>query len=59
MQPLDHVNSQFRRRATAMRTAAQQQRFENDEQRARMRALRDENRELRRRTRLDETSVPE
>jgi hypothetical protein len=57
MQPLDRVNAQFRRRAATMRTATLQQRFANDEQRARLRELRTENRALRRRARLDGADV--
>ncbi len=57
MQPLDRVNEQVRRQAVDMRTATLQQRVENDEQRARTRLLRDENRALRRRARLDEPSA--
>ena len=58
MQPLDRVNAHFRLSAEAMRTAALQQRLENEEQRARMRVLREENQTLRRRSSLQEV-VPE
>jgi hypothetical protein len=53
MRPLDRGNAEFRREAATMRAAALQQRFENDEQRIRMHALRGANRALRRRARLD------
>jgi hypothetical protein len=53
MPPLDRDNAQFRRSATAMQKAALQQRAENEEQRTRMRVLRDANQALRRRARLD------
>jgi hypothetical protein len=53
MQPLDRDNLQFRRDAAAMRTATLRQRAENDEQRVRVRALREANRALRGRARLD------
>jgi hypothetical protein len=54
MQPLDRDNMQFRWDAAAMRTATLRQRVENEEQRSRLRALREANRALRGRTRLDE-----
>jgi len=53
MQPLDRGNAQFRRDAAVMRTATLQQRAENDEQRARMRVLREANQALKTRARLD------
>jgi hypothetical protein len=53
MQPLDRGNAQVRREAAVMRTATLQQRSENDEQRARMHALREANRALRRRVHPD------
>jgi hypothetical protein len=53
MQPLDRDNAEFRRDAAAMRTATLQQRAGNDEQRARMLALRDANHALRKRARLE------
>jgi hypothetical protein len=58
MEPLDRVNAHFRLSAEAMRTATLQQRLENEEQRARMRVLREENQTLRRRSSLQEV-VPE
>jgi hypothetical protein len=53
MQPLDRGNAEFRRDAARMRVATVRQRSENDEQRARMHALREADRALRRRARLD------
>jgi hypothetical protein len=58
MEPLDRVNAHFRLSAEAMRTATLQQRLENEEQRARMRVLREENQTLRRRSCLEDV-VPE
>jgi hypothetical protein len=52
MQPLDRDNV-HRRDAAPMRTAILQQRAGNDEQRARMRVLREANDALRERPRLD------
>lgn len=53
MLPLDRVNAQFRRRAEAMRTVTMQQQVDNDEQRSRMRVLREENQALRQRACLE------
>ena len=53
MLPLDRVNAQVRRRAATMRTVTLQQQFDNDEQRSRMRVLREENRALRQRACLE------
>jgi hypothetical protein len=53
MQPLDRGNAESRRKAAVMRADTLQQRFENDEQRTRLRALRAENRALRTRNGLD------
>ena len=52
MQPLDRDNAHLRREAEAMRTAALQQRVDNDEQRTRMHVLREAHHALRRRARL-------
>jgi hypothetical protein len=53
MLPLDRVNAQFRRRAAAMRTVTMQQQVDDEEQRLRMRVLREENQALRQRACLE------
>ena len=54
MQPLDRDNAQFRRDAAVMQRATLRQRAENDDQRARMRVMREANMALRTRARLDD-----
>jgi hypothetical protein len=52
MQPLDRDNAQVRRDAAAMLVATLHQRVENDEQRTRVRVLREADQAVRRRARL-------
>jgi hypothetical protein len=52
MQPLDRGDVQMRRDAAAMAAATLHQRVENDEQRTRMRVLREADQAVRRRARL-------
>jgi cell division protein FtsB len=54
MEPFDRDNAYGARHAATMLAVTLQQRAENDEQRTRMRVLRDANDALRRRARLDE-----